>query len=300
MRRPLSAAAALLLLACGASAPAPSSAPSAEPVATVPLRQASGQFHTLPVTVSGEQTTAILDTGIGLALVSGALCARVGCEIDGEFVGQRMSGQEVRVPLTRLASLEVGGVVQRDVTAAVIEIEGFFPEPHIEAFVGLPFFRDQPFTIDGPGSALVLESEASLAARAQEGRSLPIRLHQQGPALDTFVRLSLGDGQASAEVLMDTGSRTLILHPRYVELLGVDLEDARRREGEDETGNPYERAYVTLDGPVAFEGAPELRRTGAEVMFQEIIYDGLIGTALLSEFAVTWDLGRERILVAER
>lgn len=304
---------ALLLLASAtstacASSPTPtpcsartSAEPSARPVAEIALGHASGQFHTLPVRVNDHVVTvAILDTGIGLALISQGLCERIHCAIDGEFVGRRMSGQEIRVPLTRVDRLTVGGVVQEDVVAGVIDIDGFFPEPQIEVFVGLPFFRDRPFTIDGPRRTLTLESEASLAVREERGRVLPIRLQPHGPALDTFVQMTLADGAATAEVLMDTGSRALILHPRYAELLGIDLagEGTRRHDGHDETGQAYARFYVELDAPVAFAGAPEMRRTGASTMFQEIIYDGLVGTELLSSFVVTWDLPRSRLLVA--
>lgn len=289
------------LFGCGAAPCAtPSAETSARPVAEIPLGHASGQFHTLPVHVNDEVlTVAILDTGIGLALISQALCDRVHCAIDGEFAGRRMSGQEVRVPLTHLERLSVGGVVQENVVAGVIDIEGFFPEPQIEAFVGLPFFGDHPFTIDGPARLLTIESEASLAAREAYARALPIRLEPHGPALDSFVRMALGS--ESAEVLVDTGSRTLILHPRYAATLGVDLQrpDLRREVGHDETGNEYERVYAHLEVPVSFAGARELPRHGAEAMFQEIIHDGLIGTDLLSTFVITWDLARARMLVAD-
>jgi hypothetical protein len=288
-------------IACGSPPMRPLSDDQVQPIVSLPLGHASGQFHTLPVRVNDDVVTvAILDTGIGIALISQALCERVRCVVDGEFTGRRMSGQEVRVPLTRLDRLSIGGVDERDVVAGVIDIEGFFPEPEIEAFVGLPFFRERPFTIDGPQRILTIESERSLAAREELGTSVPIRLQAHGPALDTFVQMSLGDGRATAEVLMDTGSRVVILHPRYAQVLGVDLSGpgVRRREGTDETGRAYERLYVTLDGPIAFAGAPRLSRSGVEAMFQEIIYDGLIGTDLLESFVVTWDLARERIIVA--
>ena len=296
----------LVSFGCGSSQPVPPTPPPAaqpvgrpRPVATVPLGRASGQFHTLPVAVSGEATVAILDTGIGLALVSRALCERIGCTIEGEFTGRRMSGQEVSVPLTTLERLEVGGVVRHDVVAGVLGGEGFYPEPQIEAFVGLPFFHGQPFTIDGPGQVLVLESPASLKEREVRGRTLPLRLEEHGPALDSFVHVSLG-GEASAEMLLDTGSRVVILHPRYAPAAGVDLADPalRRDSGSDETGQAYSRVYARAATPIAFRGAPEQSRLDYEVMFQEIIHDGLIGTDLLASFVMTWDLERSQLTVA--
>ena len=75
-----SCAAFFFLLACGSTAPsidAPPASPvlNRAPIAEVPLGFASGQFLTLSVTVDDQLATAILDTGIGIALVSQALSA---------------------------------------------------------------------------------------------------------------------------------------------------------------------------------------------------------------------------------
>lgn len=272
-------------------------AASPEPRSVVPVGLGSGQFHTIPVRVNGSALTiAVLDTGIGLALVSQTLCERIGCELEGEFTGQRMSGQSITIPLTTLASLDVGGVVQHDVPAAVVDIEGFFPEPQIEAFVGLPFFEEVPFTIEE--GQLILESPETLAEREVRGTPIPVRLDRHGPALDIFIPIVVGG--VPAEALMDTGSRTVILDMRYAETIGVDLnaESVRTREGHDETGQSYRRYYTTLDD-VAFEAAPSQSRQGLDVMFQEIIHDALVGKEFLSSFTLTYDLARQRVIVAE-
>lgn len=289
------------LASCTSTVSAPATlehAAAPNPLSVVPVGLGSGQFHTIPVRINGSAlTVAVLDTGIGLALVSKALCDRVACVINGEFTGQRMSGQSITLPLTTLTSLDIGGVVRRDVPAAVVDIEGFFPEPQIEAFVGLPFFEELPFTIDAEGGRLVLESPETLAEREAAGTSVPVRLDRQGPALDIFVPISIGGVQA--EVLIDTGSRSVILDMRYAEDLHIDLsaESVRSHEGHDETGQSYQRFYTTLD-EVAFEAAPHQARQGFDVMFQEIIHDGLVGKEFLSSFTLTYDLARERIIVA--
>lgn len=292
---------ALLLVACAkpaSVATTPADRSDDRPSFEIPLGHAAGQFHTLPVRVHDQETVAILDTGIGLAIISQDLCDRIGCTVDGEFTGQRMSGQSVTVPTTHLEELAIGSLVQSDVVAAVVDIEGFFPEPHIEAFVGLPFFREHPFTIDGPNRTLTLESEASLAERGRRAAEVPIRLASHGVALDSFVHMTLGE--AEGEFLMDSGSKVVILHPRYAEPLSVDLDDEAltRREGTDETGNPYLRVYATIANPIAFRDAPTMSRTGADALFQEIIYDGLLGADFLSSFVLTWDLPNARMLIA--
>ncbi|MFK7986022.1 MAG: pepsin/retropepsin-like aspartic protease family protein [Sandaracinaceae bacterium] len=289
------------LLACSpASTLPPRVVPTdAAPLSSVPVGVAAVHFHTIEVDVSGETTQAILDTGIGLALISQALCDRLACESDGEFSGQRMSGQTVTLPLTTLDSLSVGGVVQYDVPAGIVDIEGFFPEPQIEAFVGLPFFENQPFTLDPNSASLIVESEGSLAARQDAGESLDVRLERHGVALDIFVPVTLGDG-VPAEMLMDTGSAGITLDLRYAEALGVDLEGegVESRVGQDETAHRYTRYFTTLDAPLAF--SPRHRRSGLRAMFQDIIHDGLIGVELMSQFVITYDLPNARVIVAPR
>lgn len=50
-----------------------------------------------------------LDTGIGITLLSNAFAQRLGVAPNGEvFVGRRMSGQALTVPLARVPSLDVG------------------------------------------------------------------------------------------------------------------------------------------------------------------------------------------------
>ena len=39
-----------------------------------------------------------------------------------------------------------------------------------------------------------------------------------------------------------------------------------------------------------------MAQTDPEVMFQRIIYDGLVGDAFLRRFTVTYDLPRERVV----
>ncbi len=274
----------------------------AAPLSVIPLGAAAGHFHTVPLRLNGRVvTTAILDTGIGLALVSKALCERLDCTLDGEFSGQRMSGQTVTLPLTHIDRIELGGLVQENVVAGVVDIEGFFPEPQIEAFIGLPFFEETPFTIDAEHSQLILESESSLRVRQAQTQALPVRFDRHGVALDIFVPMVLPDGSV-ASMLMDTGSFGITLHTRYAEAMGVDFDapSVERRSSQDETGYTYERFYTTLERPLTFQAAPTLRRSGLRAMFQEIIHDGLIGTELMSSYVMTYDLPRSRVLIGRR
>lgn len=299
---------AIALSGCGAAITTTQTTHTVQPIASIPLGVAEDHFHTVSVRVTNLApvsetdatprrvvTTFILDTGIGISLVSQSLCERIQCALTGEFVGQRMSGQAVRVPTARVATLELGEYVQHDVLVGVVDIDGFFPEPAIEGFLGLPFFAESAVTIDPFARQLIVESEDSLAARLANGNAIPVRLSVQGPAIDAFVQATLPHDQ-HAEMLLDTGSRGLTLHTRYAEGLGIDLSTVRTQQGQDETGHAYTRYFTTLD-TLSLVDAPESTRPTLRVMFQEIIHDGLIGTDYLSSFIATFDVAHARVIL---
>jgi hypothetical protein len=91
------------------------------------------------------------------------------------------------------------------------------------------------------------------------------------------------------------------LDERFADELGIDLRDAgiREVEGRDETGNEYTRYFTTLRGDVRVPDSPALAQRDPDVMFQKIIYDGLVGHAFLRRFVVTYDLPHERLVFAQ-
>ena len=118
--------------------------------------------------------------------------------------------------------------------------------------------------------------------------------------MELYVDLLLPSGTTiRAEV--DTGSSDLILHRRYMEELGVgpDRPNVTKREGRDETGQPYVRYFSPVRGRVAIAAAPSVGQNDPRVMFQEIIHDALVGDSFLRSYDVTYDLDHSRILFAD-
>jgi len=99
---------------------------------------------------------------------------------------------------------------------------------------------------------------------------------------------------------VDAGSDQLILNQALAAEAGADLtaEGVRKVEGEDETGHTFARYFTALLGDVSLAAAARIRQSDPEVMFQEIIYDGLIGDRFLRNFIVTYDLPRSRMIFA--
>jgi Aspartyl protease len=256
---------------------------------------------TVPVLVDGRRVSRfVLDTGIGLTLLSESLCAAIACETNGStFTGRRMSGQEVTVPLADAPSLSFGGLTRRDHVVGVIELGGFPPQVGaVDGFLSLAFFENAAFTVDYARGAVVVESPALVDGRARGGSVVAVRLERDGPAVDAFMQLDIPGGR-TIEVEVDMGSDSLILDERLADGVGVDLDhddDVRRVDDRDETGYPYTRSFTRLRGAIHPAGAPSVAQSDPDVMFQRIIYEGLVGDAFLRRFTVTYDVPRERVI----
>jgi len=255
---------------------------------------------TIPVRVSGTDTRSIFDTGIGLNLISEGLAARVGCCPDGStFTGRRMSGQAVTVPQGTLESLQVGASLMRNVPVGIFDMHAMAGLGDVEGFVSLSFFRTAPFTIDYSAGLLILEDETSLARRAEAGTSVAVRVGYDGCSTDLMLSMDLPSGKPIS-VEVDTGSDTLILNEWLADDAGIDLKGQGVREVKavDETGHEFIRYFTELRGDVQVSNAPSIRMTSPQVMFQKIIYDGLVGDQFLRNFTTTYDLANSRVIFA--
>lgn len=238
---------------------------------------------TVPVTVNGVETTFVVDSGIGLTIVRDTL---PGCRPHGEsFTGKRMSGQDVTVPLGTAPSIRFGGEERRDELVGLLDMSGF-PDAldHVGGFLSLAFFAETTLTVDYPRGLV------SVGA-TPEGATIPCRAHWDGPSVSLFMPLTLPDGR-DVEVEVDMGSDVLILDDRFREL---GAAEERRVDGTDETGHSYTRRFTTLPGRIHPAGAPELAEEDPDVMFQSIVYDGLVGDRFLRRHAVTFDVAASTV-----
>lgn len=254
---------------------------------------------TVPVAAGGVEARFALDTGMGMTVVSASLCDRLACApAHGVFHGRRMSGQEVTVPLARIDSLRLGSLEQRDWEVGVLDLSGF-PEQlaSLDGFLSLAFFAERPFTVDYPSGHIVLETAETVGARLRQGVAVEVELIRDGPALDAFLPLVLPGGRAIS-VEMDMGSDSLILDERFAREVGVDLAapGLRRIDGTDETGGTFRRTFAALAGSVEPAGAPGVVQERPQVMFQQIIHDGLVGDSFLRRQSVTYDLPGRRVV----
>ena len=264
-----------------------------------------GHLISIPVTVgSGTPSRFILDTGIGVDLISSRLAEKLQVPSTGmSYKGKRMSGQEVEVPLSYLGNLTVGGAVQKFGTVGVWDFKGFLPETPafavIDGFVGLRFFQHRPFTLDYRQKQLILETPESLKTRIESGIVVPLEIDDdQNTSLTVFAPLEVVEA-GTAKVEVDTGSDSLILHRRFMAALGIAESGPGVRvvEAKDETNFAFTRWFTKLNGSVRLNGNSKLEQSGGRVMFQQIIHDGLIGDDFLKRFVVTFDLSHSRMIL---
>ncbi len=257
---------------------------------------------TVPVRVGANEVRFVLDSGIGLTLVSESLARRVRCEpTDSSFAGKRMSGQEISLPISRLPALAVGDHRKESFPVGVLDMGQMAGLDGVDGFLSLKFFTDLPFTVDYSTRSVVIEDDASLAAREREGAAVDVEVESCPASVCVYLPMELPDGnRISAEV--DMGSDSLILDCRLAAGLGVDLEApaVRKVEGTDETGNKFVRYFTSLVGTLRAAEAPAVSQDDPDVMFQDIIHDGLVGDAFLRRQPLTFDLPGERLIFGRR
>ena len=254
----------------------------------------------VPVSVCGIQTSFILDTGAGLNLLSDRLAARIGCTPDGStFTGPRMSGQPLTIPLGSVRSLELGAHVARDVAVGLFDMPAMAGFDGIDGMLSLTYFRSVPITIDYQAGLVVIEDQVSLGRRLDAGTPVTVHLDNDGDSTDLMLGIDLPNGRAIT-VEVDTGSETLVLDVSLAADAGVDLraESTTKHESKDETGYEFVRYFATISGEISVTGAPKIRMPDPDVMFQKIIYDGLIGDRFLRNFTTTYDLVNSRMIFA--
>ena len=99
------------------------------------------------------------------------------------------------------------------------------------------------------------------------------------------------------DIEVDTGSDGLILNEIFIDRLKILRDSLKRVEGKDETDHDYVRYFGKLGGPIRIVSALDAFEVGdLPVMFQKIIYDGLVGDAVLKRYAVTFDLPHSEMI----
>jgi hypothetical protein len=257
----------------------PDAAHASQTADSIPLGAFRGMQPTLEVVTAGHQGTFLLDTGGGITIISPTLAKAVGCEPWGNVVGLRMTGQRIDLPRCDNVSIVLGGVPYRVPTAVAFDIMSLAGKdaPTLDGSVALDVFADKAITIEEAEGRLIIETTASLAARARRAIEVPIRLvrEAEGVALSVVVGVPTSKGLVWME--LDTGNDDpVIVVSKYIApLLGVDpaIHSAQQIKAALAPG-------ITLKG-------------GAKVV-DGLVMDGNIGVRFLKAWNITLDLKHGR------
>jgi len=247
----------------------------AAPLAVVPLEPYVGKLVTIPVRIGDVETSFLFDTAGGATCVTPEVAAQLGCEPYGGATGFRFTGERVTMTWCGERHVEVGGVAQ-EVMLSVFDLMRLLGElPEVGGLASVHTFADQPFSLDVDGGRLVLESEASLAARVRSARPIRARFaHQAGGAsLDPFVAVDAPRGVLWMELDSGNIGRTL-LAPHAVTQLGF----------------PTQADTVAPLRVVGLEPASLQLR-----VVDSCIYDGVLSLEVFRDRVFTFDPATDRI-----
>ncbi|WP_328998031.1 retropepsin-like domain-containing protein [Kribbella sp. NBC_00709] len=251
------------------------------------------------VTTGGRDWPFLVDTGIGITVISSAIADHLDPAMTGEtFSGRRMSGQVVETPLVRVPRMELGDHVVDGHVAGMVDL-GDPNDPNAFAgILGPTFFEGQVVTTDPDAMTLTVQPRETFVA---DGPEIPLEVRREPVSADPFARLVLPNGR-EISVEVDTGSDSLILDTRFAVDCGVDLDgpDVLTRTGTDETGYAWTRHWVTVAGSVHLAAAPETAQASPRAQFQNIIHDGLVGTGYLDRYRMSFDITGSRLVLGER
>lgn len=250
----------------------------------------------VPVRLGGAPYQFLVDTGIGVTVVSSALAARADVQPTGDsFAAQRMSGQSVGVDLVRLPRLDLAGYAVDGHVAAVADLGDIDGPNGFAGIIGPAFFENHVVTTDPRTTTLTVRPTAAFD---EAGAEIPLDIRRHGPSVDPFTTLVLPSGREIV-VEVDTGSDNLILDTRFMADCGISADDegVTTKTGIDETGYHWTRRWATASGQVYLAAAPQTAQAQPRVQFQDIIHDGLIGTDYLKRYRLHFDVTGARMIL---
>lgn len=155
----------------------------------MPFEYVAKTFISVPVTLNGSITKRfIVDTGAGISVVSKSLCAELGCKLDGDFTGKRMSGQSVKIPLAKIQSLAVGDINHSDMTVGLFDMDVLMPGAGIDGIVALDFFRNLSVSFNYKNNTLTFETASSVDEIVGKGASVPVKFEIEGPSVGILMQ----------------------------------------------------------------------------------------------------------------
>jgi hypothetical protein len=249
----------------------------------IPLEPYADSHWAFRATVKGHEELFVLDTGGGLTAISPEMAAEVGCEPWGQFTGFRMRGDRLDLKRCDNVSFDAPGFAIHLPAVGIWDFNKSLPTgaAPIAANVGLDAFTGQVITLDFAHRKLIIETPTTLAARIAKATEVPAHFIREVEGYSTTFAIGLDTAKGRVWMNIDSGDDAPIAVGRHI---AAELSLDPNKKGPQ----PLD---TMLAGGVALRGAAYVK---------DLIFDGNIGSPIVSNWTVTIDLERQRIWIAAK
>lgn len=249
--------------------------------------------------LNGKPVILLLDTG-GANVITPAAAAQLGLKTEGAMEGRGVGEKSVDVALTRVDALALGGAVLSNQLFAVLPLEDLWQRVEgVDAagLIGYEVFKRFVVHIDYEGSVLTL-TLPSASERPTRGTVVPFELDGHLPAVHGAI-----DGIAG-KFHIDTGSRSTVdLMRPFVEKHHLDEHFTGGIEGVSGWGVGGPARSRIVRGKLLRLGEVEIQQPIIELSrqgkgaFSDRYVAGNVGAGILKRFNVTFDYGRQTMVL---
>lgn len=244
----------------------------------------------------------ILDTGAGAVVLSQKMFDRIGSSTkpSGYFTGFRHDGDRIDGITYTVPKISLGNVTKNEMKVGVYPpLDNY----GIDGLLSLKFFEETPFTIDFKNQKISILTRKGVEKLAKSNTSLPMKLYMHTDiSLDVFIPICLNDSMV-IDVEFDTGSGfgSFIINPHFISALTTDETTVTQSTYQAPISGRQlldQNAVLSSVGVCANESSMSVK--DATVIFREgLIYEGLIGSELFKQTAITIDIPGKRFIILD-
>jgi len=246
----------------------------------------------LTVTVNGERTMALLDSGAEMTILDDDFAERLGLEAVGSATAHGSGAETMRARFAENVAVEAAGVAfaTRVGILDLGEVSRRLLGRDVTMLLGRDLFDRARLRID------ILRGTIEIAGAAPPpGVRLPLSSHRGIPAIPASI-----EGEAPVQAVFDLGNGSgVMVGQAYAERIGLAAPEriVERRAGGG-LGGARERDIVVLRNLVV--AGREYRDVRAAIDPGETASDLNIGTSILRDFIITTDFAGGAIWLEPR
>lgn len=239
-------------------------------VDTIPFTEVRGGLIEVQGSVDGSAAVPMLvNLGAGVDVLSSAVGRRF-VVVGGKYVSLRLSGERVDLPIGKVRTLALGGVL---LEAPNVGIWSGLDGTGIEGLISATAFRNIATTFDFHNHQIVIEDAQTFPDRVRPATRIPVILQDDlGIALGIFARFDFGGGKTGL-CEIDTGSPGITIDRTFAASIGLTP-----------SGSSVQIPSLALDG------ARAMAIDHPAVSVGNLIYDCDVGNSFWAGRAFTLDL----------